>query len=222
MNLDILHPWDLTPQQAMQVQHRLRSRVIQRDDFEDIHLVAGTDVSYDAKTKQAHAVIALLSYPDMEFVGHVATTQEMHFPYIPGLLSFREVPSLLACFRDLKTNPDMLLCDGHGVAHPRRFGLACHLGLLLDIPAIGVAKSCLIGEHGEVSQKRGAWQPLIDEGQVVGAAVRSRIKTKPIYVSPGHRVALETAIEIVMRCITRYRLPETTRWAHRLSKGRSK
>jgi len=215
---DLEHLWDLTPQEAINLQSRLRTRVIPFDDFDKIDLIAGTDVSYDAPSKEARAVVVLLSYPDLELISYETHTQITAFPYIPGLLSFRETPPLLECIRKLKTKPDMLLCDGHGLAHPRRFGLACHLGLLLNIPTIGVAKSRLVGEHKEIPQKRGAWQFLTLDGERIGAVLRSREKIKPIYVSIGHRVCLETALELVMDCVTRYRLPETTRWAHRLSK----
>lgn len=141
------------------------------------------------------------------------------FPYIPGLLSFREIPTVLDALGQLQIQPDLLLCDGQGIAHPRRFGIACHLGLLVDLPSIGVAKSRLIGQHQEVAEQRGSWQPLLDQGEVIGAVLRTRPKTKPLYISPGHRISLETAITYVMSCTTRYRLPETTRWAHRLASG---
>jgi deoxyribonuclease V len=218
MDPDLEHSWDLTPQEAINLQSRLRSRVIQFDDFGKIEVIAGTDVSYAAPSKEARAVVVLLSYPDLEIITYAIHTQISDFPYIPGLLSFREAPPLLECFRKMKTKPDMLLCDGHGLAHPRRFGLACHLGLLLNIPTIGVAKSRLVGEHQEIPKKRGAWQSLTHNGERIGAVLRSREKVKPIYVSIGHRVCLETAVELVIDCVTRYRLPETTRWAHRLSK----
>jgi deoxyribonuclease V len=136
---------------------------------------------------------------------------------VPGYLSFREVPAVLAALKKLRTRPDLLLCDGQGVAHPRRFGLACHLGLLLDIPSIGVAKSRLIGTHGDVPEQKGGWTALEDDGEIIGAVLRTRAGVKPVYVSVGHRISLATAIDYVMRCTTRYRLPETTRYAHRLA-----
>ena len=139
------------------------------------------------------------------------------FPYVPGLLSFREAPAALAALGQLKTSPDILLCDGHGLAHPRRFGLACHLGLLSGLPSIGVAKSLLTGEHAPPAQERGAWTPLLDGGEVIGAALRTRPGAKPVYVSIGHRISLESALQVVLRCTGRYRLPETTRQAHRLA-----
>jgi deoxyribonuclease V len=139
------------------------------------------------------------------------------FPYIPGLLSFRETPVILQALRKLKIRPDVLLCDAHGYAHPRRFGLACHLGLISMTPAIGVAKTLLTGEHGPLPDRRGAWTALTADGEIVGAALRSRQGVRPIYISVGHQVDLARAIEIVLACTGRYRLPETTRWAHRLA-----
>lgn len=213
------HPWDISPKEAILLQQTLRKRVVLEDRIEEVRIIAGTDVSYDARVKQARAVVAVLSFPNLSLINYTTATILSPFPYIPGLLSFREVPPLIECFRNLKSQPDLILCDGHGFAHPRGFGLACHLGVLFDIPSIGVAKRILLGEHESVPQIRGAWKPLIHEGDNIGAAVRSRSNTKPIYVSIGHRISLGTAIELVMKCTTRYRLPETTRWAHRLSKS---
>jgi deoxyribonuclease V len=136
---------------------------------------------------------------------------------VPGLLSFRETPAVLQALEQLKTLPDLLLCDGQGLAHPRRFGLACHLGVLTGIPSIGVAKSLLVGRHAPIELRRGAWQPLIDHGEQVGAALCTRPGTKPVYVSVGHRISLQSAVEYTLRCATRYRLPETTRQAHHLA-----
>jgi deoxyribonuclease V len=141
------------------------------------------------------------------------------FPYVPGYLSFRELPALLQALDRLASTPDLLLCDGQGLAHPRRFGLACHLGVLTDIPSIGVAKSRLIGVHDDPPPEKGRWVPLMDKGETIGAVVRTRNKVSPLYVSLGHRISLPTAIDYVLRCTTRYRLPETTRWAHRLASG---
>ncbi|HEY9147853.1 MAG TPA: deoxyribonuclease V, partial [Gammaproteobacteria bacterium] len=141
------------------------------------------------------------------------------FPYVPGLLSFREVPAVLAALEQLSALPDLLLCDGQGIAPPRRLGIASHLGVLLDLPTIGVAKSRLVGEHAEPGEEKGAWQPLTDKGETLGCVLRSRSNVKPLYISPGHRVSVESARHWVMACLTRYRLPETTRWAHRLASG---
>jgi deoxyribonuclease V len=213
------HPWELSPKEAVLLQHELQKRVILEENIGEIRTIAGTDVSYDAGTKEARAIVAILSYPNLQLQSYTTATVSLSFPYIPGLLSFREIPALIQCFKKLKNLPDLILCDGHGLAHPRRFGLACHLGVLFDIPTIGVAKRVLVGEHEIIPQVRGAWKPLIHEGEIVGAALRSRPQTHPIYVSIGHRITLETAIGWVEKCLTGFRLPETTRWAHRLSKS---
>jgi deoxyribonuclease V len=138
---------------------------------------------------------------------------------VPGYLSFRELPAVLQALEGLTTMPDLLLCDGQGLAHPRRFGLACHLGVLTDLPSIGVAKSRLIGVHEDPPPEKGQWVALTDKGEIIGAVLRTRSKVSPLYVSLGHRISLPTAIDYVLRCTTRYRLPETTRWAHRLASG---
>jgi deoxyribonuclease V len=212
------HPWDISPKEAALLQQQLQDRVILEDRMGEIHTVAGTDVSYNAEKKEARGVVAVLSYPGLHLQSYTSSRMVSPFPYIPGLLSFREIPPLVECFRKVQKPPDLILCDGHGLAHPRRFGLACHLGVLFDIPTIGVAKRLLIGEHETVPQVRGDWRPIFHEGEMVGAALRSRPHTHPIFVSIGHRISLETAIEWVVRCLTRFRLPETTRFAHRLSK----
>jgi deoxyribonuclease V len=213
------HPWDFSPKDAVLLQQQLQDRVISEDRIGEIHTVAGIDVSYDAVRKEARGVVAVLSYPELHLQNYTSSRMASPFPYIPGLLSFREIPPLVECFRKVHQPPDLILCDGHGLAHPRRFGLACHLGILFDIPTIGVAKRLLIGVHETVPQVRGEWRPILHEGQTIGAALRSRPHTHPIYVSIGHRISLETAIEWVVRCLTRFRLPETTRIAHQLSKA---
>ncbi|MCK4564465.1 MAG: deoxyribonuclease V, partial [Verrucomicrobia bacterium] len=141
------------------------------------------------------------------------------FPYIPGLLSFREIPAILQAMLKLETVPDLLLCDGQGIAHPRRFGIAAHLGLLVDIPSIGVAKSRLAGIHDDVPKEKGSHVPLMDKGEQIGVVLRTRTNVKPLYVSPGHRIGIDSAMKFVMACTTKYRLPETTRWAHKLASG---
>lgn len=160
-----------------------------------------------------------MSLDDLQLQDRTIARRPTTFPYIPGFLSFREVPAVLEALAKSAVIPDLLLCDGQGIAHPRRFGIACHIGLLADVPAIGVAKSLLVGKHAELADDRGSWQPLIHKGDTIGAALRTRPGTKPLYISPGHRVSLETAIAYVMRCTTKYRLPETTRHAHKLASG---
>lgn len=213
------HPWDLTPSAAIALQRELRGRVEREDRLGAVRHVAGIDVGFEEANRVTRAAVAVLEFPGLALRDFAVARQPTRFPYIPGLLSFREVPAVLDALAALRVTPDLLLCDGQGIAHPRRFGIASHLGLLLDLPAIGVAKKRLVGSHGEVPAIRGAWTPLRDEDEVIGAVLRSREGVKPIYVSPGHRVSLATAVHWTMACTTRYRLPETTRHAHRLASG---
>jgi len=215
----IVHSWNLTPRAAIAVQQRLRSKVVRLGRPRAVRTVAGTDVGFEHGGAIARAAVAVLSFPELELVDYAVVRRPARFPYVPGLLSFREMPALLAALDRLRVKPDLLLCDGHGLAHPRRFGLACHLGVLRGIPSIGVAKSRLVGEHAEPAQRRGASAALRDRGETIGAALRSRTGTRPIFVSIGHRVSLPAAVRYVLACTTRFRLPETTRWAHRLASG---
>ena len=201
------------------MQQELRAHLILTDHLEPVRRVAGVDVGFEAAGTVTRAAVAVLRYPELDVLETAIARRPTAFPYIPGLLSFRELPAVLAALEQLREPPDLLLCDGQGIAHPRRFGIASHLGLLVDIPAIGVAKTRLCGTHEEPPNQRGAWTPLWGQGEIIGAVLRSRIGVRPLYVSPGHRVGLETAIAYVMGCCTRYRLPETTRHAHRLASG---
>lgn len=219
METDHDHRWDVSPSQAIAIQERLREEVERQDRLGDVRRVAGVDVGYDRSLGEAHAAVAVLDFPGLSLAEQASSRRPVSFPYIPGLLSFREAPAALEAFAKLSTPPDMLLCDGHGLAHPRRFGLACHLGVLTGLPTIGVAKKRLVGEHAPVPDARGAWEPLVDGDEVIGAALRTREGVKPIYVSIGHRIRLETAVAYVLRCTPRYRLPETTRQAHRMASG---
>jgi deoxyribonuclease V len=215
----ITHSWDLSPSEAIALQGKLRQKVVLFDQFTPPERIAGVDVGFESNGKITRAAIAVLDFPGLEPVEQVIAREPTRFPYIPGLLSFREVPTILKAFEELTQLPDMLLCDGQGYAHPRRFGLACHLGLLLDIPAIGVAKSRLIGKHEALPVEKGAWVPLIDKEETIGAVVRTRTGVNPLYISTGHRVSLQSAIYYVMAATTRFKLPETTRAAHRLASG---
>jgi deoxyribonuclease V len=219
MRVAPLHSWHLAPAQAIALQERLAARVVRVDRVGRVRTVAGVDVGYDDASGRARAAVAVLSVPDLAPVGQAIAHVRVRFPYVPGLLSFREIPAVLAALRRLRMAPDLILCDGQGIAHPRRFGIASHLGLLLDRPTIGVAKTRLVGEHRAPPARRGAWMPLVDAGEVIGAVLRTRAGVKPLYVSIGHRVSLETAVRWVMACVTRYRLPETTRRAHQLASG---
>ncbi|HJX18574.1 MAG TPA: deoxyribonuclease V, partial [Acidiferrobacterales bacterium] len=194
-------------------------RVIAVDQLGTVRSVAGLDVGPEGDGRVMRAAVAVLSFPDLKTADQAVARRVASFPYIPGLLSFREIPALLDALAKLGALPDLLLCDGQGLAHPRRFGLACHLGVLTGIPSIGVAKSLLVGEHAPLPHARGSWRPLLHQGEIVGAALRTRAGVAPVYVSIGHRVCLATAIDTVLACAPKYRLPETTRAAHRLASG---
>jgi deoxyribonuclease V len=216
-----LHGWDLTPKEAMALQEELRGHVIREDRIGTVRRVAGVDVGFEQDGNVTRAAVAVLSFPGLELQDSALARETTRFPYVPGLLSFREAPAVLEAFSRLRRAPDLLLYDGQGIAHPRRCGIASHVGLLLDLPYIGVAKTRLIGEHGRAPAAKGSWTPLTDGGEVIGAVLRTRTGVKPLFVSIGHRVSLETAVHYVMACVTRYRLPETTRWAHHLASARS-
>ncbi len=213
------HRWDLTPREAIALQTRIAARVVRTDDLGEVRTVAGVDVGFEEAGRVARAAVALLAFPSLELIGWAVAREPTRFPYVPGLLSFREIPVVMAALKQLVRKPDLVLVDGQGLAHPRRCGVACHLGLVTGLPTIGVAKSLLVGEHRAPRQRRGAWTPLMHREEVVGAALRTRAGVAPVFVSIGHRVSLETAVRFVLACGSRYRLPETTRWAHRLASG---
>jgi len=201
------------------LQARLSREVIRHDDFGEVRRVAGVDVGFRDGRRITRAAVAVLDFPELTPRDQAVAHSPTRFPYIPGLLSFREVPAVLEALQNLRVLPDLILCDGQGIAHPRRFGIACHLGVLLDMPTIGVAKSRLIGRHEALPPEKGAWVPLWDGEECIGAVLRTRSNVSPLYISIGHRTSLSTAIDYVLRCTTRYRLPETTRAAHRLASG---
>ncbi|WP_448572385.1 deoxyribonuclease V [Trichothermofontia sp.] len=211
------HPWAKTLEEAKAIQTQLRLHVIRQDQLGPVRYVAGTDVGFEDNYKITKAAVVILQFPSLELVESQVIRSPTVFPYIPGFLSFREVPALLQAFEQLKTLPDLILCDGQGLAHPRRFGLACHLGVLLDRPTIGVAKSLFIGTHADVAPTKGSYEWLYDGQEIIGAVLRSRSYVKPIYISIGHKISLKTAMNFVEKCLTKYRLPETTRWADRLA-----
>lgn len=212
--------WPTTVEEALEVQRQLRDQVVIEDRLGPIEYVAGVDVGFEEDGAVTRAAIAVLRLSDLKLVDQGIARRPTTFPYIPGFLSFREIPAVLDALAKLETEPGILLCDGQGYAHPRRLGIAVHLGLLTDLPSIGVAKSWLIGKHDPLPEERGAWQPLHDKGEVIGAVLRTRENTKPLYISSGHRISLTTALDYVMRCTPKYRLPETTRWAHKLASGK--
>ncbi|MBP8950680.1 MAG: deoxyribonuclease V [Candidatus Promineofilum sp.] len=208
------HPWPTTPREAIALQESLRGRVIERNTLGDVRLVAGTDVGFEDGGQTTRAAVVLLSFPDLALVASRIARRPTSFPYVPGLLAFRELPAVLEALGSLDDQPDLLLCDGHGRIHPRRFGLACHMGVATGIPTIGVGKSHYLGQYEPPGPNRGDWNPVIDRGEVVGATVRTRLNVRPIYVSVGHGVDLASAVAYTLRCVTRYRLPEPTRLAH--------
>lgn len=197
----------------------LSKEVITEDSFGDIRHVAGVDVGFTQGNTITRAAVAVLSLPGLELEAQATALRRTSFPYVPGFLSFREIPAVLDALEQLSVLPDVILCDGQGFAHPRRFGIASHLGVLTDLPTIGVAKTRLIGSHPELSRERGARCPLMDGDQCIGTVLRTRAGVRPLYISIGHRISLPSAVEYVMRCTTRYRLPETTRAAHKLASG---
>ena len=207
-----LHAWDVTPAEARDIQNELRDKVIRKDRHDTIDTVAGVDIGL--RKDMALAAVVVLNYPELQVTERVVVESPVRFPYIPGLLSFREIPPLLAAFSQLQTEPSLVMVDGHGIAHPRRFGIAAHLGLLLDKPTIGCAKSRLCGRYAEPDTERGAYEYLYDADEVIGAVVRTRSNVRPVYVSIGHRIALESAITLCLTCGSGYRLPEPTRQAH--------
>ncbi|HKW21298.1 MAG TPA: deoxyribonuclease V [Ktedonobacterales bacterium] len=215
------HRWDVTPDEAVAIQQRLRAEISQAEPtkpitLDQIRTVAGIDVSY---REIGRAAIAVFSFPDLELIEEVTATREVTFPYIPGLLSFREGPVVLAAFERLRTQPDLLIFDGQGYAHPRRLGLARHMGAYLNWPSIGCAKSRLTGRYDEPGPEPGAWSPLMSGREEIGRVARTKARVKPVFVSVGYRITLPLAVEIVLRCTRGYRLPEPTRIADRLTKG---
>ncbi|MGE4534474.1 deoxyribonuclease V [Halomonas sp.] len=222
-----LHDWNLAPRDAIALQRRLAGRVEREDRLGEVRRLAGVDIGFEQGGEVTRAAVVVLAWPPEVDGGFTVVEEVVHreptrMPYIPGLLSFREVPAALAAFERLAVTPDLVMVDGQGIAHPRRLGVASHLGLWLDLPTIGVAKSRLCGRHGEPGPERGDWVPLTDgpDDEVIGAVLRSRAKVKPIFVSGGHRVSLPTALDWVIRCLGRTKLPEPTRLADRLASRR--
>ena len=210
-----LHRWDVSPREAMAIQVRLRSR-LRLDGVGPYATVGGVDVSYDSGSDLMFAGVVVMSADGRQVLETAIAAVPVRFPYIPGLLSFRETPAVIKAWAKLRTPPDCLICDGHGLAHPRRFGIACHLGLLLDLPSIGCAKSLLIGTHRAPAKRRGSVEPLLDRGDRVGAVLRTRAGVAPVYISQGGRIGLDAAVRTVLAACSGYRLPEPTRRAHLL------
>jgi len=216
MKIQHLHRWDVSYKEAVGIQRKLKERLVIHDrDFpEQITIIAGADLSYSRHSDLFFAAVILLEYPTMAVVEEACFIERVSFPYIPGLLSFREGPAVLKAFENLHNIPDAVIFDGQGIAHPRGIGLASHMGLFLDIPAIGCAKKRLVGEYGEVGYEVGNYANLMLDDQVVGAVVRTKKKVKPVFISPGHKISLRKAMDLVLSCCRGYRLPEPVRMAH--------
>ncbi|MBE3145506.1 MAG: deoxyribonuclease V [Planctomycetes bacterium] len=211
-----LHKWNLTFRQAIALQKQLAHRVKLTPVRKPPGLVAGLDCAFSRDGHKIIAAVVVLKLPDFELIETATAVRNLTFPYIPGLLSFREAPACLAAVEKLKIKPDVFIIDGQGIAHPRRFGIASHLGLFLDKPTIGCAKSHLIGDFEMPPLKKGAYSLLKDKGETIGAVLRTRTKVRPVFVSVGNKCTLEDAIGIVLACTTKYRLPEPARLAHQL------
>ncbi|MFA4916641.1 MAG: deoxyribonuclease V [Syntrophales bacterium] len=216
MRIKHLHRWDVTHREAMNIQQELKKKLIPGDEDapKPVRTVAGADISYAKGDGLFFSAVVLLALPTLDIIEESYATEKNHFPYIPGLLTFREGPALLKVFEKLSCTPDVVIFDGQGIAHPRGIGLASHIGLFLDIPTIGCAKTRLIGTHGVVGDRVGDCAPLMHNDQVIGAVLRTKKRVKPVFVSQGHRVSLQKAVEVVLSCCTGYRLPAPIRYAH--------
>jgi deoxyribonuclease V len=211
-----LHSWNLSPPEAVALQKELREKVLLMPLEAMPQTVAGADISFNKFSSTIYAGIVVLKLPELETIETAGVVAQTQFPYIPGLLSFREIPTLLEVWQKLKHTPDVLICDGQGIAHPRRMGIAAHAGLLTNIPTIGCAKSVLVGQFETPAPERGAWSPMTHRGETVGAALRTKNKVQPVYVSPGHLCDVESALKVLLACDGGYRIPEPTRRAHLL------
>ncbi|HEY0658180.1 MAG TPA: deoxyribonuclease V, partial [Pyrinomonadaceae bacterium] len=221
MKITPLHEWNLSPQQAIELQKQLAYEVVRQDAFDaPVKTVAGIDLGFDVKNDTCRAVVVVLSFPALELIETAEAILPIQFPYVPGLLSFRETPVAVVALEKLNVAPDLILCDGQGIAHPRRFGIACHIGLLTNIPSIGVAKSLLVGKYESLDATRGSVASLFHRNEEIGVALRTKDNVQPVYVSIGHKISLETATNYVLQCAVKYRLPETTRLADKLASYR--
>jgi len=219
------HTWNVTPKEAIAIQHELRKKLSQEPMGKMPRLIAGADVSLNLYSTTIYAGIIVLSFPEFKVVDHTLFKGETKFPYIPGLLSFREIPALLECWNKLKTKPDMVMVDGHGIAHPRRLGIAAHFGVLADVPTLGCAKNILYGDYELPAPEAGSFSEIVvdadktggtNEHERLGYAFRSKKNVKPVFISPGHKMSLEESLAIAKECVRGYRLPEPTRQAHLL------
>jgi deoxyribonuclease V len=214
-----LHNWQVSTAQALEIQRRLATQVSKRSEVTTPRFIAGVDISVGKEDGMATGAVVILNYPELRVVETKVARGQLELPYIPGLLSFRESPLTLAACQKLTITPDLILVDGQGIAHPRRLGLASHLGLFLNTPTIGCAKSILCGSHETPGAKPGSYTEVVDRGEIIGAALRTKLRVKPVYVSIGHKIDLQTAVYWVMKCCHGYRLPEPTRLAHLAAGG---
>ncbi|MBI3822083.1 MAG: endonuclease V [Planctomycetes bacterium] len=214
MKISTLHSWDLTPTEAVALQRELAGRLDVKRSVKTCEFIAGADCSYNRFSPKLYCAVIVLRTSDWSIVETQGVVGESTFPYVPGLLSFREIPIVLQAFAKLEHCPDAVMCDGQGYAHPRRMGLACHLGLWLQIPTFGCAKTRLIGEHDDPAPDAGATTPLRDKGELIGQVVRTKNKTKPVYVSVGNLIDLASAVKLTLQSCCGYRIPEPTRQAH--------
>lgn len=219
MKINKLHDWQIDTDEALKIQRRLSAQVLRSGEVVAPRLIAGVDVAAGRANEMAQAAVVVLSFPGLEPVAMEVAKGSLGLPYIPGLLSFRESPLILAAFEKLSCTPDLVMVDGQGIAHPRRMGLACHLGLFLDIATIGCAKSRLCGSHRMPDEEAGSYAVVVDRDETIGAALRTKTGVKPVYVSTGHKISLENAIHWVLQCCRGYRLPEPTRLAHLAAGG---
>ncbi len=219
MKVESLHSWQASTAQALEIQQRLAAQVSKRSEVTTPRFIAGVDISAGKGAGMATGAVVILNYPELRVVETKVAQGRLDFPYIPGFLSFRESPLTLAACQKLTISPDLILVDGQGIAHPRRLGLASHLGLFLNTPTIGCAKSILCGSHEAPGAEPGSYTEVVDKGEIIGAALRTKLGVKPVYVSIGHKIDLNTAIYWVMKCCHGYRLPEPTRLAHRAAGG---
>ena len=216
MKVQDLHPWDVTYREAVAIQQTLKEKLILRDDDPpgQITSIAGADISYSKGSDLFFTSVVLFSYPSLSVIEEQFSVGDAPFPYIPGLLSFREGPALLAAFAALRETPDCVIFDGQGIAHPRGMGLASHMGIILDIPAIGCAKKRLVGRYDEAGPTKGDYSYLTHDEKIIGAVLRTKAKVKPVFISQGFRISLKTAVEVALSCCRGYRLPEPVRLAH--------
>lgn len=206
----------LTPEQAIALQREMRERIKLQPLNKTVRTVGGTDISFNKYSDTVYAGIVLLSYPDMQVIHSATAIATVTFPYVPGLLAFREVPALLQVWNKLEIKPDVLVLDGHGIAHPRRMGIASHFGLIADVPTIGCGKTRLTGRFGPLAEPKFSTSDLIDKGEVIGTVIRTKVKCNPVFVSPGHNITMSESVEIIKNCTGKYRIPEPTRLTHLL------